>query len=200
MTRLLLLGAAAFTMLSGYARAEGPATTAQAHDPVGEATADCPMSVTGAKLVVAHTAESEALTFSTTTPEKVAELRRRVHVAAEMHNKNHAGGGTHEDMMGDEMMGGVTGSNHMMGGTTGSNHMMDGAMGSNQMMGGTTGSNHMTGEMMMPQSHAAVADVDRGARITLTPSASTDLKQLQSAVHVRAERMQKHGCGMQAQK
>ena len=62
------------------------------------------------------------------------------------------------------------------------------------------GSAHMTGGTMMPQSHATVADVDNGASITLTPSAAADLKALQSAISVRAARMQQHGCGPVAQK
>ncbi len=176
MTRFALVGVAAFTMLSGLARAESPATTAKAHGHSGDAMADCPMGVPGAQVSTAHTANGEALTFSTTTPAQVAELRRRVHVAAEMHNTNHASGGTHGDMAGDGMMGGMTGSDQMMG--------------SAHMMGGT----------MMPQSHATVADVDRGACITLTPSASADLQKLQSAIRVRADRMQQHGCGTMAQK
>ncbi len=81
---------------------------------------------------------------------------------------------------GDEMMGGMMGSGHMKGT----------AMGGEHMKGGTT----------MPQSHATVADVDKGACMTLTPSAATDLKELRSAINVRAERMQRHGCGPMAQK
>jgi len=179
MTRFLLVAAAAFTMLSGHARAEAPATAAKVATR-GEAMADCPMSVAGTKVSTADTADGAALTFSTTTPDKVVELRRRVHAAGEMHNKNHGATRAREDMMGDGAKNGMTESGHMMGGTTGSGHMM----------GGT----------MMPQSHATVADVDQGARITVTPIASADLKELQSAMHARAERMQLHGCGPVAQK
>ncbi|MBI5068759.1 MAG: hypothetical protein HZB56_11010 [Deltaproteobacteria bacterium] len=180
MTRFLLVGAAAFTMLSGYARAEAPAVVAKADAAPSKATADCPMGVAGSKVSTVDTADGTALTFSTTAPDKVAELRRRVHAAAEMHNKNHAAGGRRGFMMGDDMMGGVTESGHMMG--------------------GTTGGGHMAGGTMMPQSHATVADVDGGACLTVKPGASADLKELQLAMHARAERMQQHGCGATTQK
>jgi hypothetical protein len=141
------------------------------------------MGVTGAQVSTASTTTGEALTFVTNTPAEVAELRRRVHAAADMHNKNHSSS-TCGDMTGDEMMGGT------MGGTMGSDHMTGTAMGGDHMKGGT----------MMPQSHATVADVDAGACMTLTPSTASDLKQLQSAVGVRAAHMQQHGCGPVAQK
>jgi hypothetical protein len=156
-------------MLSGSAYAQSPPTSSKMDGHSGNSMAACPMGVPGAQVSTASTATGEALTFSTNTPAQVAEFRRRVHAAAEMHNKNYASGGTHGDMMGDEMMGGMMGSDHMKGGT------------------------------MMPQSHATVADVDKGACITLTQSAATDLKQLQSAMSVRAAHMQQHGCGPVAQ-
>jgi hypothetical protein len=180
MNRFVLAGAAAITMLSGFAYAQSPASTSMMHGHSGDSMAACPMAVPGAKVSTANTATGEALTFVTNTPDEVAELRRRVHAAAEMHNKNHASGGTHGDMMGDETMGGMMGSDHMKGT----------AMGGDHMKGGT----------MMPQSHATVADVDKGACMTLTPSSATDLKELQSAINVRAEHMQQHGCGPVAQK
>ena len=190
MTRFILAGAAAFTMATGLAWAEAPATTKDASGHAGGTMMACPMNVQGAKVSTAHTSDGEALTFSSTRPEEVTELRRRVHAAAEMHNKNHGSDGTHGDMMGDEMMGGMVEGDHMAGGMMGSDHMT----------GGATGSGHMTGGTMMPQSHATVADVDKGARITLTPSSSADLQKLQSAIRVRVERMQKSGCGKMAQK
>lgn len=180
MTRFLLVGVAAFTMLSGYARAEAPAVVAKADAAPNEATADCPMGVAGAKVSTADTADGSALTFSTTTPGKVAELRRRVRAAAEMHNKNHASGGTRGDMTGDGMMGGMSGSGHMAG--------------------GMTGRGHMAGGTMMPQSQATVVDVDEGACLTVKPSAPADLKELRLAMHARTERMQQHGCGAMTQK
>jgi hypothetical protein len=162
MNRFVLAGAVAITMLSGFAYAQSPASTTMTHGHSGNSMAACPMTVPGAQVSASSTTTGETLTFSTNTPAQVAELRRRVHAAAEMHNKNHASGGTHGDMMGDEMMGGMMGSNHMMG--------------------TAAGTGHMAGGTMMPQSHATVADVDKGACITLTPSTATDLKQLQSAM------------------
>ena len=179
MNRFVLAAAAAITMLSGFAYAQSPPAPSKTHGASSDSMAACPMGVPGAQVSTASTATGEALTFSTNTPAQVAELRRRVHAAAEMHNKNHASS-TCGDRKGDEMMGGMMGSGHMMGT----------AMGGEHMKGGT----------MMPQSHATVADIDKGASMTLTPSAATDLKALQSAINVRAERMQQHGCGPVAQK
>ena len=110
MTRFVLAAAAAITMVSGFAYAQSPASTPMKHGHSGDATAACPMAVPGAQVSAASTATGEALTFTTTTPAQVAELRRRVHTAAEMHNKNHASGGTQGDVTGDETMGGMTGA------------------------------------------------------------------------------------------
>jgi hypothetical protein len=189
MTRILFVGVAAFTLIAGAARAESPAAAAPARS--SNAMAECPMSIPGAKVSPAATADGATLTFTTTTPARVAELRHRVHAAAEMHNKNHASGGTHGDMMGDGMMG---------GGMTAGGHMMSGAPGGEQMPGGMMGGGQADAGTMMPQSHATVADVGNGACITLIPGASADLQHLQSAVRVRAERMQQHGCGSRTQK
>lgn len=179
MNRFTLIVAATFTMLAGVAHAQTSPVPPRMHGNSGDSMAACPVSVPGAMVSTAHTADGEAMTFSTTTPEQVAELRRRVHSAAEMHNKNH-GSSTCGDMMGDEAMGGMMGSDHKIG----------------PAMGG----DHMKGVKMMPQSHATVADVDKGACMTLTPSTASDLKELQSAIRVRAVRMQQHGCGPMAQK
>jgi hypothetical protein len=179
MNRLALIAVATFTMLAGTAYAQSPPTSSKLDSHSGNSMAACPMGVPGAQVSTASTTTGEALTFVTNTPAEVAELRRRVHAAAEMHNKNHASS-TCGDMKGDETMGGMMGSDHMKGT----------AMGGDHMKGGT----------MMPQSHATVADVDKGACMTLTPSSATDLKGLHSAVNVRAERMQQHGCGPVAQK
>jgi hypothetical protein len=179
MNRFTLIVAATFTMLAGTAYAQSPPAPSKMHGDSGDSMAACPMGVPGAQVSTASTKTGETLTFSTTTPAEVAEFRRRVHAAAEMHNKNHASSSC-GDMKGDEMMGGMMGSGHMKG----------------TAMGGE----HVKGETMMPQSHATVADVDKGACMTLTPSTATDLKELQSAINVRAERMQQHGCGPMAQK
>jgi hypothetical protein len=151
---------------------------------------NCPMSVTGAKVSSALTPTGATLTFSTTSPEQVAELRRRAHDAAEMHNKNHGSGGMRGDMTGDDMMGGMTGGAHMLGGTTGSG----------PMMGSGNAAAHMSGGRMMPQSRATMTEVAQGASITLTPSDPAELQKLQSAIGARAERMQQHGCGPMAQR
>jgi hypothetical protein len=190
MFRTLLAGVAAITMVTGYAWAETPPAPDTAKDQSMDASLNCPMSVTGAKVSTAPTPTGVTLTFSTTSPEKVADLRRRVHDAAEMHNKNHGSGGMREDMMGDGMMGGMTGGGHMMGSGNTAGHMTGG-----HMMASGNAAGHMTGGQMMPQSRAAMTEVEHGARLTLTPSDPADLQKLQSAIATRAERMQQHGCG-----
>jgi hypothetical protein len=61
----------------------------------------CPMTVPGTVVNAADTANGEALTFTTTAPDQVAELRIRVHAMANMHNQHHGG------MGGGERMGGM---------------------------------------------------------------------------------------------
>jgi hypothetical protein len=181
MNHLSLVAAAAFTLISGSARAETPpTTTAGKEGPMG--AMHCPMGVQGTKVATAPTASGATLTF-TASPEQVVELRHRVQQATEMHNKNHASGGMRGDMDGDGMMGGMNGEG-MMGGTSGG-----------QMMGSGNVAGHMAGGQMMPQSRATMTEMDHGATITLTPTDPAELKKLQAAVAVRAERMQQHGCG-----
>ncbi len=190
MIRTLLAGAAAITMISGHARAETPPDPSSTMGHSRRAPANCPMNVAGAKVATALTPTGTTLTFTTTSLEQVAELRRRVQEASEMHNRNHGSGGMRGDMAGDDLMGGMSGGNHMMDGTTGSGHMM----------GSGNAPAHMNGGQMMPQSRASTTEVAHGACITLTPSDPTELKKLQSAVGTRADRMQQHGCGPVARK
>lgn len=65
---------------------------------------------------------------------------------------------------------------------------MHGDMKHGQMMGG---GEHMG--MMPPPSHAAVEDVEGGARIVVTPNDPADLDGLRSTVRIHAEHMQKSG-------
>ena len=64
----------------------------------GRMAAMCPMAVPGTQVSAADTATGEALTFSTTSPDQVAELRTRVHAMADMHNQHHGAGGMHQGM------------------------------------------------------------------------------------------------------
>jgi hypothetical protein len=175
MTRVLLLGTAAFALLSACAHSPSTetspraATASQAPGQAGDMMAMCPMNVPGTQVSATDAANGETLTFTTT--DQVAELRSRVHAMAEMRNKHHAAGGMHESMRG-----GGTGSGKAMGG---------GMMGDG---------------MMMPPSNATVVDLDKGASITLTPNDPADLQKLQSAARMHAQKMQQNGCGMMGQK
>ena len=108
MTRFVLAAVAGITMLSGFAYAQSPPTPAKNHGPSGNCVAECPMDVPGTQVSTASTTTGETLTFVTNTPAEVAELRRRVHAAAAMHNKNHASS-TCGDRTGEEAMGGTMG-------------------------------------------------------------------------------------------
>ncbi len=129
----------------------------------------CPMAVPGAHVSAADVSTGEALTFSTTSPDQVADLRSRVHAMADMHNRHHASG----DMSG--MQGGMHG----------------GMMGTGTDSGGGMG--HMP---MPPPSTASVEDTDTGARLVVTPKDPAQLAQLQSAVRGHADMMQQGHCGM----
>lgn len=58
----------------------------------------CPMAIPGTQVSAADTSIGETLTFSTTSPDQVAELRTRVRAMADMHNQHHASGGMHQGM------------------------------------------------------------------------------------------------------
>jgi hypothetical protein len=109
MTRALFAGAMAFALLSGCAHSSptgsaSPPPAAQAPGQSGKMMAMCPMDVPGTRVSAADTADGASLTF--TGADQPAELQRRVHAMAEMHNRHHAGG-MHEGMMDDGMKGGA---------------------------------------------------------------------------------------------
>ena len=61
-------------------------------------------------------------------------------------------------------------------------------MGGQGMMGG-----------MMPAMHAQVEDVDKGARLKMTPSDPAKLKEMRDHMKQHAQMMnQSHGCSMMA--
>ena len=134
----------------------------------GRMAAMCPMAVSGTKVLAADTPTGETLTFSTTSPDQVADLRTRVHALADMHNRHEAAGATHAH---EGMMGG--------GGDTGS---------------GPAGG--PMADMQPPPATATAEDTDAGARLVLTPKDPAQLAQLQSAVRAHADMMQQGRCGM----
>jgi hypothetical protein len=119
MTRSLLLASVVLTLAAAGCAHSAPAQTA-ATPVTAAATASgggamagmCPMDVPGTQVSAADTVDGEALSF-TTTSDQAAELQRRVHGMADMHNQHHAAGGTadgatKEGMMGGTGMGGMT--------------------------------------------------------------------------------------------
>jgi hypothetical protein len=130
----------------------------------------CPMAVPGAQVAAADTLDGESIMF-TTSPDRAADLRARVHAMADMHNRHHQGG---------EMEGMRDGMQH--GGMI---------MGHGSTAASVPGAHHM--EMMPPPSHAIVEDIDNGARVVVTPNNPADLERLRSAVRMHAEHMRESG-------
>jgi hypothetical protein len=180
MTRALLAGTAAFALLSGCAHspsaetAAPPATAAQAPSHA-EMMSVCPMHDPGTEVSVSDAVNGETLTFTTRalvgTP--VGELRDRVRAMAKMHNQRHAAAAAGEGTMGGGMTEGTGSGGAAEGGTM--------------------------GDMMIPPSHATVAELTNGASMTLTPNAPADLEKLQAAVRMHAQHMQQNGCRMMGQ-
>ncbi|MGZ6143114.1 MAG: hypothetical protein ACXWLM_07230 [Myxococcales bacterium] len=180
-----ILGMSALALVSiGCAHGEAsqtaaaPAVQPMAHPHTGmragmtgdKMAAMCPMAVPGTQVSSLDTATGEMITFSTTSPDQVAELRTRVRAMADMHNQHHGAGG------------------------------MQGMHEHEGMMSGSGGDSAMASMPMPPPSTATVEDIDGGARLVLAPTDPAQLAQLQSAVRSHAQMMQQQGaCGMMKQ-
>jgi hypothetical protein len=110
-----------------------------------------------------------------TTTGDVVELRRRVRLMAEMHDK-HRGGEANEGM--------TMGGGMMDGGTTDAGMTKDGGM-----MG-------MMGGGMMPASTARAEDVEGGARLLLTPRDLDELGALRAHGRQHVSQMSSGKCPM----
>lgn len=66
----------------------------------GKMAGMCPMAVPDTQVSAADTATGEALAFTTSSPDQVADLRSRVRAMADMHNQHHASGEMHGHGMG----------------------------------------------------------------------------------------------------
>ncbi len=173
----LVVSAAATGCMAGMAghgaHAEATATPHPAETaPTGMSAMsmqNCPMSVPGTQVAAADIPDGESITF-TTSPDRAADLRARVHAMADMHNRHHQGGGM------EEMHGGMQHGGMMGGGSMGSS-----SAGADQMA------------MMPPPSRASVEDVEGGARIVVTPNDPADLDRLRSAVRMHAQHMRDGG-------
>lgn len=126
------------------------------------------------------------VTITFTTQGDPTELRAHVHKMGAMHDQM-----SHGKMDGGMMGSGGMGSGGMHDGMHGGMHgEMHGEMhGGSGMMGGGM---H---EPMVP-SHAAVDDVEHGARIVLTPDDPAQLASLRGHVHEHVEMMKSGHCPM----
>ncbi len=159
----------------------------------------CPMAVPGAQVVASDTPAGEAITFTTTSPDAVPELRSRVVAMADMYNRHHASG------QAESSPGGMDAG---QGGTDAGQGGMDAGQGGMQTGEGSAGSGDgsetpQTGAgmgemhgMMAPPSHAVVVDVDGGSRMVFAPDDPNDLDQLRTAIRDHADRRSRPGaCG-----
>jgi len=130
----------------------------------------CPMKVEGTTASVSDTGDGVAISFTTSTGD-VAELRRRVHHMAEMHDRHH---GT----MGQGMMGGKNEAAPSPGAS----------------------SPKKPKKMMMVPSTAIANDVEGGARIVLVPKDPARLAELRQHARDHVGRMSRGECPMMAMK
>lgn len=130
----------------------------------------CPMVVEAAKVDVKDTDGSIALTF-TTASDNVDDLRTRVRHIARMYEM-HGGRG--------EMM-----WHHMGGRTAGEMGRGDGA-----------GRGAMAARGTMPAVRTRVEEIDRGARLVLTPADPAQLVTLREHLRMHQQRMQSGECWM----
>jgi hypothetical protein len=161
---------------------------------------ECPMAVPGAQVAATDTETGEAITFTTSSPDAVQELRDRVHAMADMHNRHME---AHAGMQGDAQDGSMHGdTGGEMGGTgrEGSAGSGDGSpspdaqgqAGSGMGSGMHSGMHHR-----MPASRATVEEVDGGARVTVAAQNPADADQLRTAIRKHVDQMQQTGsCGM----
>lgn len=152
--------------------ADAPTPNASQSTPTGRPwmqqwSATCPMLVEDAQVEVADTEHGVALTF-TTEGGSVSELRDRVRALAQMY-EHHRGRG------------------HMAW------HHMGRRRGPGWRHGGM-GRGHMAGRGPMPAAITTVAEIDRGARITLTPIDPNELELLREHVGWHQQRMQTGEC------
>lgn len=135
--------------------------------PPDETAKQAPMCPMMKDTQVTATDEEHDVAITFTTQGDPTELRAHVRKMAAMH-----------DRMANGMMGGGMGSG-------------SGAMMGSGMMGGG-----MPAHMAMVPSHAAVNDVDHGARIVLTPDDPAQLGALRDHVHTHVEMMKSGRCPM----
>lgn len=148
----------------------------------------CPMLVSNAKVEVTDTDRGVALTF-TTDEGNVADLRGRVQHMAQMYQMHHG----HGSMMWHQMRGQGAGQGQGMMGQ-GQGHMM--GQGQGRMMGQSQGQGMMAGSGPMPAVQTSVQNVDKGAKLVLTPEKPTDLASLRNHVRMHQERMNSGECWM----
>lgn len=130
--------------------------------------AGCPMIVQGADVAVADTDNGVALTFTTQAGDEEAlrDLRQRVQHMAQMYEM-HRGRG------------------HMMWHRMGRGRAGMAQRGGMGPMGGP-----------MPAARATVTDIDRGARLELTPADPAELQALREHARWHQQRMQSGECWM----
>ena len=150
------------------AQASGTSPGTGSHGMSPEMTARCPMAVPGTQVTAADTPDGVAVTFTTSSPEAVPDLRARIHAMADRYERRHASGQA----------------------------MQDGPP-SGDREAGSAGSGSPGGQQMPAPSRAVVEDVDGGSRVTITPNDPSELETLRAHVMQRVAHMQETGsCDM----
>jgi TusA-related sulfurtransferase len=137
----------------------------------------CPMEVPGTQVSVADTPEGEVVTFTTSSPDAVPDLRARIHAMADRYERRHESG--QAGMMHDGTSPGGEGG----AGSAGS---------------GSPDEQQAPSRAQTPApSRAVVEDIEGGARIDITPNDPADVEQLRAAIRARVAQMQETGsCAM----
>ncbi len=183
-------------LVVGCGSTQGPPSKPR---PEAEAAQQPPMCsmMKDAQLAVVDGEHGVTITF--TTQGDPSELRKHVRKMSAMHGQMGSGGMGSGGMGSGGMGSGMMGSGGMGSGMMGSGMMGSGGMGSGgggEMMGGGMKGGGMHEHMAMVPSHAAVDDVDHGARIVLTPDDPAQLATLRGQVHAHAEMMKSGHCPM----
>ncbi len=136
----------------------------------------CPMDVPGTQVSAADTPEGESVTFTTSSPDAVPDLRARIHAMADRYERRHARADAQE-----EAQGGTGDGDESAAGSAGS---------------GSPDAEGTPAHESAP-SRAVVEDIEGGARIDITPNDPADLDQLRTTIRDRvASREETGSCPM----
>ncbi len=140
----------------------------------GGGTMQCPMEVPGTQVSAADTPEGESVTFTTSSPDAVPDLRARIHAMADRYERRQ------QEMQSQAGQGGAAEGGGAEAGSAGS-----GSAEPQQAPARRAGS------------RAVVEDIEGGARVDITPNDQAEVDRLRTAIRNRVAQMQETGsCAM----